>query len=183
MKEIQKVKLNKKEQALFDAVFPVWDELDKKDYDTRVGVLEKMGQLTEMLLERAAIPKVRVAYFVDPKMNVGGYGKSRKELFEKNGTSGQDILRHPNFMAYLRYFIYGPDLPMDTIKGFCEIIEKDRGTSGMVLDQIKVFVRKEIRGKHLDVGHAANEFFKLACEIGKPNLAESVRSAAKSVRK
>jgi hypothetical protein len=40
-----------------------------------------------------------------------------------------------------------------------------------------------VRGKGLDPGHAAEEFFKLAHEIGKPSLADSVRSAAKSVKK
>jgi len=124
-----------------------------------------------------------LAYFTDPRMNVGGYGKSRQQVFEDNGTSGRDILCHADFMDYLRYFIYGPDLPPDTIRGFCKIIEDDVGTSGMVLNQITAYVRKEVRSKGLNPADAANEFFKLAHEIGKPTLAQSVRSAAKSVRK
>lgn len=181
MNEIQTVKLNAEEQALFDTICWDLDELGRRD--DRIDHLEKMGELAESLLERKAIPEVRLAYFTDPEMNVGGYGKSRKQVFEKNGTSGRDILRHPHFMDYLRYFLYGPDLPKDTIRGFCKIIEEDRGTSGMVLDQIQAFVRKEGRNRGLNPGHAAEEFFKLAHEIGKPNLAEAVRSAAKSVRK
>ncbi len=181
MNEVQTVKLTAEEQALFDAICWDLDELGKKD--DRIDHLEKMGELAEALLERDAIPKVRVAYFADPEMNVGGYGKSREQVFEKNGTSGRDILRHPHFMAYLRYFIYGPDLPKDTIRGFCKIIEDDAGTSGMVLDQIRALVRKEVRDKGLNPGHAADEFFKLAHEINKPNLAESARSAAMSARR
>ncbi len=182
MNEIQTVKMNKKEQALFNAICWNLDELGRKDYEGRVDSLEKMGQLAESLLKRKAIPRVRVEWFVDPKINAGGYGKSRKQVFEKNGTSGKEIFRHPHFMEYLRYFIYGPDLPKQTISGFCKIIEDEAGTSGMVLKQIKAFVRKEVR-EGLTPGHAAEEFFKLAHEIGKPSLADSVRSAAKSVRK
>jgi hypothetical protein len=53
----------------------------------------------------------------------------------------------------------------------------------MVLDQIKKFVRKEVRDRRLSVSEAPDEFFKLAHEIGKHHLADSVRSAAKSVRR
>ncbi|MCI0642562.1 MAG: hypothetical protein L0Y70_26080 [Gemmataceae bacterium] len=178
MEEIPVVKLSKKEQALENEI--CWDMVELTKRDDRLDHLEKMGELAELLFERNAIPKVRLAYFTDPKMNVGGHGKSRKQVFEQNGTSGRDLRRHPHYMAYLRYFIYGPDLPKETIRGFCKIIEDDAGTSGMVLKQIRAFVRKEVRDKKLDAGHAADEFFKLAHEIDKASLAESVRSAAKS---
>jgi hypothetical protein len=182
MVEIAKVKLNKKEKALFDAICWDLDKLGRTDDEDRVECLEKMGQLAESLLERNAIPSVRVAWFADPKINAGGYGKSRKQVFEKNGTTGKEILRHPHFVEYLRYFMNGPDLPKDTIRGFCKIIQEDRGTSGTVLDQIRAFVRKEVRDKAFDRHHAAEEFFKLAHEIGEPSLADSVRSAAKSAK-
>ena len=181
MNEIHVVQLNEKEQALYQSICWDLDELARRDSAT--DDLERMGELAESILERDAVPEVRVAYFTDPNMNVGGYGKSRKEVFERNGTTGRDILRHPHFMAYLRYFIYGPDLPKATIEGFCKIIEEDRGTSGMVLDQIRAYVRKEVRDRGLSPGHAADEFFKLAHEIGKPSIADSVRNAAKSVKK
>lgn len=183
MSEIQPVKLNAEEQMLFDSICWELDELDRKDYDERVECLEKLGQLAESLLDRKAIPKVRLDWFIEPKMNAGVRGKSRKQVFEKNGTSGKDILRHSRFMAHLRYFIDGPDLPEDTIRDFCKIIDDDAGTSGMVLDRITAFVRKEVRDRALAPGYAAEEFFKLAYEIGKPDLAENVRAAAKSVRK
>ncbi len=178
----QVVRLNEQEQVLADAVFPEWGGLLDKDYDTRIGMLEKMGQLAESLLRRGAIPAVRLAYFTDADMNVGGRGKSRKQVFEGNGTKGAAIFRHAHFMEYLRYFIYGPDLPEPTVRGFCKIVEDDAGTSGMLLSQITAFVRKEVRERRLDRRHAAAEFFKLANEVGKPEMAETVRHAAMSVR-
>jgi hypothetical protein len=182
MNEIQIVKLNDHEQALYDAVCWDLDQLAKKD--DRLAHFEKMGQLAESLLERDAIPNIRVAYFTDPAMNIGGNGKSRQDLFEKNGTSGKAIFRHAHFMAHLRYFLFGPYLPKDSIAGFCEIIDDDAGTSGMLLKQIEAYVRKQVRDKGLSRSHAAEEFFKLAHEIKAGSfIAECVRSAAMSVRK
>lgn len=178
MHEIAVVKLNKAEKALFDSI--CWDPVEFARKDDPIDDLEKMAQLAESLLGRKAIPEIRLAFFTDPGMNVAGCGKSRQEVFKRNGTSGRDILRHPHFMAYLWYFMNGPDLPKESIRGFCRIVEEDRGTSGMVLDQLKKFVRKEVRDKSLEPIHAADEFFKLAHEIKMPSVADSVRSAAKS---
>jgi hypothetical protein len=47
-----------------------------------------MTELAERLLERKAIPGARWRYFVDPECNPGARGKSRKDVFEKNGTWG-----------------------------------------------------------------------------------------------
>jgi hypothetical protein len=183
MRGIEKVELTAKEKKLSDgALFWDMDALMKEDYDTRIEQLERMGQLTESLLKRKAIPQVRLDYFFDPEMNVGGYGKSLAQIYERNGTSGPEIFRHGNFVPHLRYFIHGPDLPGATIEGFCKIIEDDAGTSGMVLDQICKFVRKEVRDKKLPQ-EAAWEFFKLAHEIGKPTIADSVRKAAMSAKR
>jgi hypothetical protein len=183
MARIKKVELTDSEKTLSDgALFWDMDALLKEDYEVRIEQLERMGQLTESLLERKAIPQVRLDYFFDPKMDVGGYGKSMAEVYERNGTSGRAIFRHGNFLPHLRYFINGPDLPRPTIDGFCKIIEDDAGTSGMVLDQICKFVRKEVRDRRLP-HEAAWEFFKLAHEIGKPTVAESVRKAAMSAKR
>ena len=125
---------------------------------------------------------MRLSYFTEPEMYVGGHGKSRKQQFEKNGSKGTNYLCHPHFMTILWYFISGPDLPKSTIDEFCKIIDEDMGTSGMVLTQIMAFVRREVREKQLK-SNAAEEFFKLAHEICKPDLAVHVRSAAVSARR
>lgn len=70
-----------------------------------------MAALTESLLERGAIPEVRLLYFTNPERNPGGRGKSRQQIFEKNGTTGREIYAHGNFLKHLEYFIYGPNLP------------------------------------------------------------------------
>ena len=176
---IKTVKLNKNEHALYDSICWDLDELIRKN--DAVDHLNRVGQLAESLLKRKAIPQHRVDYFFKPGMALGLYGKSPQQVFEKNGTSGTATLRHHDFMHHLRYFIFGPDLPKQTITGFCKIIEDDEGTSGMVLDQICRFVRKEVSDKNLGPD-AATEFSKLAYEIERPDLARPVRSAAMQVR-
>ena len=49
--KIETVPLTKKEQALYNAVFPDWAAFDGKDYETRIGILGRMGQLAESLLQ------------------------------------------------------------------------------------------------------------------------------------
>jgi hypothetical protein len=80
-------------------------------------------EVTLSLIEREAIPKIRRAYFTDPALNVG-LKRSRIEVFEGNGTRGEDIFEHPHFLLYLRYFVFGPDLPKATIEGFCELMKR-----------------------------------------------------------
>lgn len=179
---IQQVELTADEQELYNSICWNLAVLSNQSYEHRKAVFTAMGKLARLLLDRRAIPKVRIDYFTDPEFNIGGHGKSRKQIFEKNGKRGQAFLEHPDFMKHLRYFIHGPDLPPDTVREFCRIIDEDHGTSGMVLDQLKAFVRKEVREKRMEPSEAAEEFFKLAHEVGQTFEAETIRSAAKSVK-
>lgn len=57
--------------------------------------------------------------------------------------SGRAILEDPNFLKYLRYFLFGPDLPADTINRFRQVLIDEAGTSGMILDALCPCVRAE----------------------------------------
>ncbi|RPI21285.1 MAG: hypothetical protein EHM61_25150 [Acidobacteria bacterium] len=63
-------------------------------------VCRAASQLAKSLLKRAAIPEIRLAYFTKPEYNIGSR-KSRLEVFESNGTEGDDVLGHPHFLKYL----------------------------------------------------------------------------------
>lgn len=135
--------------------------------------------LTRSLVSRGAIPEVRLRYLRDPEFNIGGRGKSRLDVFRLNGLSGDDIIAHPHFLKYLKYLIFGPDLPEETIEGFRQILIDDMGTSGELLDQLRRYVRAEVRRLHMDRDKAREEFFKLALECGLDlYFAESIRRAA-----
>src|SRR5258708_6488465 len=75
-------------------------------------------ELMRSLLARKAIPEVRSKYFTEPDFNVSGRGCSRAQIFEKNGTHGEAIFKHPHFLKYLHYFVYGPELPPAVIEAF-----------------------------------------------------------------
>ncbi len=137
--------------------------------------------LTKSLLKRQAIPPVRLEYFTDPDRNVGSK-RSHREIFEANGTRGDQIFEHGHFLPYLKYFIFGPDLPQATIAGFCAIANDGLLTTSMQLDQLRAYVRREVRERGLDRRHAAEEFYKLACECDLERLARSVREAALQAR-
>lgn len=133
--------------------------------------------LMRSLLDRKALPAVRVRYFRDPECNVGAR-RSRQQRFEDNGTTGDAIFGHGNFLKYLKYFIEGPHLPRVVIDGFCELIERDDDRGGA-----RAYVRAQIRAYQLERRDAAEEFYKLALECGLDEpFARSLREAGISTR-
>jgi hypothetical protein len=52
--------------------------------------------LMKSLIARKAIPEVRTKYFTDADFDVGGGGRSRAEIFEKNGTHAFPRLTEPS---------------------------------------------------------------------------------------
>jgi hypothetical protein len=143
-----------------------------------------MQALMAALLERNAIPLARRKFFTDPAWFIGGHGLCHLQVFEKNGTRGDDIFRHPHFVKYLRYFIYGPDLPKDIIARFQKKVG-DCGSPFTSGDAITVadFARDLTRSHGLQPHNAAEEFFKLALDCGlDPEDARTVRDSVKRVR-
>jgi len=143
------------------------------EWEIRANAMES---LFNSLINRKAIPEIRLKMFVDSKYAETGK-RSPKEIFELNGTKGNNIYRHPHFLNYLKYFIDGPDLPEVVIQEFCKIFNDDYGTHGMLLTQIQKYVRSCVRNFHLDRHTAASEFHKLATELNISS-ADSIRKAA-----
>src|ERR1039458_8464692 len=85
-------------------------------------------ELTRLLCARGAIPDIRRRYLTDPKLNIGGRGKSRVQVF--GSTRGEVIFRDGNFLPYLKYFIFGPDLPSETIARLRQVVEDGHRTGG-----------------------------------------------------
>ena len=103
--------------------------------------------LMKSLIARKAIPDVRSRYFTDPDFNVGGRGCSRAEIFGKSGTHGEAIFRHPHFLKYLHYFLYGPDLPPPVIEKFRrKIADMGLVTSSDIARRVLKTARQSSRG-------------------------------------
>lgn len=172
------IELTDRERELFDEI----RFHSTRHEDVRASIMP-MVALSESLLKRGAIPEVRLLYFTDPERNPGGRGKSRQEVFEKNGTSGSEILAHPNFMKYLQYFVCGPNLPPEVITEFKDAARfSGYLTGGDVVDLIPK-ARAAVRSAQLDPYEASDEFHKLVLECGAmPSSAESIRGAVRSVK-
>ena len=170
--------LTDEERSLLDQI-----HFGSTRHDHLRASMAPMAELSRRLLQRGAIPEHRLRYFTDPECNPGGRGKSRADVFERNGTCGDEIVAHPNFMKYLEYFIFGPDLPDAVFDEFKACASIDGHLSG---EDVTDFISKAkafVRARGLTPAAAAEEFFKLALESGaSPWAAGSLRSAVRSIR-
>ena len=154
-----------------------------KSHDDLRSSLEPMRLLANSILERGAVPAVRIAYLTDPGFNPGGRGKSREEIFQRNGTSGDEILRHPHFLKYLEYFIFGPDLPAPVVDKFRSEASFSGHLTGGDINDLAPYARSCVRSYGLAPHDAAEEFYKLAVECGAmPTFAETIRSSVRAVK-
>lgn len=155
---------------------------DWQNHEELRNSLAPMEALASSILERGVVPEVRIAYFTDPDFNPGGQGKSRQDVFEKNGTSGDEILRHPHFLKHLEYFVCGPDLPAAAINKF-KSESASRNLSDSDVNDLTPYARACVRQNHLTPHHAAEEFFKLAVECGATTgFAENLRKSVRAVK-
>lgn len=169
------IHLTVEEQLLFA-------KIDWHDHEELRVSLQPMEELASRILRRNAVPEVRLAYFSEPELNPGGRGRSRQDIFEKNGTSGGEILKHPSFLKHLEYFICGPDLPKEVIEKFRSEAGASHLTGSDIIDLIP-YARSCVRQYRLDPRHASEEFFKLAVECGAmPGIGDNIRKSVRSVR-
>jgi len=124
-------------------------------------------KLMALLEGRNAIPSARLGYFNDPKVREGKRTKgSHRNLFERNGISGDEIYQHASFLKYLYYFVYGPKLPGGVIAKFAAEVQSASPVSpGDVID-IANAGKRLVRSYGLDPSDAAEEFLKLCLDCG-----------------
>lgn len=174
------IELTEAEKALFAQLTFDFDELDEPGRYKQNG--DAVCALIDSLMKRNGIPAHRVNWFTDPDYNIGGHGKSRMQVFEGNGCRGEAILRHAHFLAHLRYFICGPELPNGVADTFRKAVE-DCGhvTSSDVLPLGKL--ARDLARKHRLKSSDADEFYKLALDCGlNTNYARHIRDDVKKLR-
>jgi len=166
------IKLNEQEQILLSKI-----HLNPNDsHELQNASLEPMSDLAHLLIDRRAIPDIRLKYFTDSKLNIGR-SSSRRDLFLRNVKDDDQIMRHPHFWKYLRYFIQGPDLPDTVIETFVENVKScGNVTSGDIIPLCEL-ARREVRNHRLERQNAADEFFKLALELDLEFEAPAIRNA------
>ena len=104
-------------------------------------------------------------------------------MFERNGCTGQEIYTHPHFIPYLRYFLFGADLPDAVIPEFEERVGNLRWVTSGDIVPIGKSARDFARQHQLDRAHASEEFFKLCLDRGLGlSTAASVMHSVKQLR-
>lgn len=137
-----------------------------EDYEVRQARLNCSKQLATSLLNRNAIPKPRLGYFSDPKHNLSNPKKSRKQIFEDNGTKGDLMLKvkDPNFLKHLKYFIFGPNLPESLLLELYQIKAKT-----FYDDEFKekalLFIRSYFKSSRFTAGALSDEIYKLCLDL------------------
>lgn len=178
MKQEPDIELTGRELELLGKISFDW----LNQYELRASIMP-MVALTEMLLKRQAIPNIRLLYFTDPERNPSGRGRSREQIFESNGTVGDEIIAHPSFLSHLKYFVYGPNLPADTIRTFKEATSCSGYLTGSDVLDLILTAKAVVRSWPLEPYIAAEEFFKLALECGAmPSSANELRKSIRAMR-
>ena len=155
--------------------------LREREADIRNG--NAVNMLMKSLIARKAIPSQRLKYFVDPDYHIGGRGKSRKQVFERNGCTGEDIFRHPHFLEFLWYFLYGPRLPEAVSEEFRDTVRNHREITSKNITWLAKSTRNIARVYGLEAHEAGDEFYKLALDCGlKHQYAEDIRTAVRKMR-
>lgn len=177
------VTLTNEEKEIADSMTFDQGELVNWGYERAQSNGEAALKLLKSLLSRNAVPEIRMRYFTDPDMFPGGRGKSRKDIWKRNGTVGDDIARHPNFLDELRYFIYGANLPPSVIAEFTAAFEGCGQVSSSDIVPLGKTARRIARAYRLQPYEAQDEFFKLALDLGLwPPYAASIRKAVGQIR-
>jgi hypothetical protein len=138
--------------------------------------------LLQSLKERNAIPRSRILYWSDPKYEVGTQNTSHKGRFERNGRHGDEIYAHPHFLNYLRYFIFGAQLPANVIAEFEELVGIPSWVSSSDITKVTAGTRNIFRKHNLQ--GTEEEFYRLALDLGlDQHVARNVRDSVKQVKR
>ena len=127
---------------------------------------EPILALLALLGKRGGIPEHRIRYWTDPEYNPGRIKGSRESGFKRNGTHGDEIYSHPNFVRHLRYLLHGSELPPHVSEVFERQARDPQWVSSSDAIPLGKFARKLTRENGMTGSEAAEEFFKLALDIG-----------------
>lgn len=169
------IDLNADEAVLLERI-----NFDTRDHDAIKQSCAASAKLMPILLDRSAIPAERLAYFTDPGCLDGK--RSRLDIFEGNGTRGNEVFEHPNFLKYLRYFVHGSQLPLKVQQAMREAVGDSKNFTSGDLEPLRVLARRLVRQYALG-STSSDAFFQLAIDLGlSDDHAHSIRKAASSVR-
>lgn len=171
---MQEIKLTKQETEWISILNSFEISLDES-YKIRISKLETAGLLSKSLLEREVIPEIRLKYFVEPAYNLGNTKRSHKDNFNMNGTVGEEILSHPSFFKYLKYFIYGADLP-EELKVKLGNLYKNMHYDDDFVEAATPILKQYFFNSSVERSSFSEEVFKMSLDLGvQLNFAKIIR--------
>ena len=179
---IEPIELTPEERELADKI--VFDLLRANlEHKQVIENGERAAQLMKSLMKRKAIPGKRLLYFTDANYNPGRGKASRFDRFRENAGSAEAVLRHPHFLEYLHYFIYGSDLPAALKLEFLEKAADQWVKAHELANFARQLIRKYDLRRHPQNYRLKDMFYQLAldcdCDEG---TAGAVRRAAMTVK-
>ena len=172
------VELTKEESEKLNGIELDQSALDHEQFKLQAPLIL---ELLRSLAERNAIPEIRLKYWTDPNYHLGRLKTSYKGVFEGNGSQGDEIYIHPNFLPYFRYFLFGAQLPAPAITEFEKVVGNPEWVSSGDITEIAKGTRAIVRKYGLKTED--EEFYRLALDAGLSQwFAKSVRDAVKQVR-
>lgn len=115
---IGQVHLTKAEQKLVGRLVLDHAGSVRLEYEETIANGELAATLMQSLIAHKVIPECRLRYFVDPEYNVSNSKSSKHSLFLRNARTDAEMYRHPHFLPYLRYFIFGANLQTPSRRSF-----------------------------------------------------------------
>jgi hypothetical protein len=134
-------------------------------------------------MNRKAIPERRRLYFFDAEYNPGNAKASRADLFLRNAKTSEAMFRHPHFLPYLRYFVYGADLPSDLKAAFFEKAQDHWVEPNQLVQLARSLVRTFNVPRYPQNYRLPDTFYQLALDCGcQEGVALVVRRAIMKVK-
>ena len=179
---IEQIELTPEERELADTI--VFDLLHTNlEHRQVIENGEHAAALVKSLMKRKPIPEKRLLYFTDPSYNPGRGKMSRFDRFRENAGSSEAVIRHPHFLEYLHYFIYGSDLPAALKQEFLKKTEDHWIKAHELAGFARQLIRKYDLPRHPQNYRLKDAFYQLAldcdCDEG---TASAVREAAMKVK-
>jgi hypothetical protein len=180
---IGQIELTAAEQKLVDQVVLDHAGSVRLDYEETIANGELAAALVKSLLARKAIPESRLRYFADREYNIGNPKASIRELFLRASRTDEVMYRHPNFLKYLHYFVFGSDLPASVKEAFLARFKESDGDRKQLVQLGRNQYRELIRARSPQDYRLPDAFYQLALDCGCDQWdARSVRDAVKRVK-
>jgi len=127
---------------------------------------EAAFQLISSLLERNGIPDTRKAYFGDPEYNTGRGNGSHYQTFINNGHTDETMMKHPHFLKFVRYFIFGARLPLQLKNNFLQKVEECGTFTSGDDETLLSSARRFFKQSNLNKTEYREEIYKLLLDCG-----------------